>query len=63
MYGVTRYVYAVCGSDAQIRYSPCEFFELEKYVESIAIIPRVDELVRFEVVKAGWEIDGITERK
>ncbi|MFJ7362601.1 Imm64 family immunity protein [Peribacillus frigoritolerans] len=59
IYSVTKFNYAFCDHDSEIKYSPSQYEDLvEAY--SILILPR--EKNGFDVIKNNWQIDGITSR-
>ncbi|BCN29440.1 Imm64 family immunity protein [Anaeromicropila herbilytica] len=59
-YKCSAYNYAFCDNEAEIKYSPLAFRNLNKRVYSLAILPVHNNNLR--VIKSEWNIDGITNR-
>lgn len=64
-YNYSNYNYAICDNEAEIEYSPKDFYKIESSIYSITVIPVFDcksNSNKFNVIKSNWNIDGLTSR-
>lgn len=63
IYEISRYDYAICDNEAEIKYAPSTFLLFKDPVYSVALIPFLEDAkMKFKVIRSSWAIDGLTNR-